>query len=124
MAIFIQHGRIVKGVTGKHYVTQMKLVTRFENDYYFGFDITNPDNWKKFLRKYRTPEGKLLPRKTKEGDPIAYYVFMVGVPKFFREVFPGADKYTSYYCFFPGEKLRRDKTKSGFLVPKFGRIDD
>lgn len=120
MAYFIQHGRVVYGKTGRAHITEVKLVERFENDYHFNFDITNPENWRKFLRKYRTKNGKLLPRKTKEGDPVAYYVHMTGIPKYMRDALPDLTC-LNYYCCFPGEEKRRNR--DDFLVPNHGRID-
>lgn len=120
MAYFIQHGRVVYGKTGRAHITEVKLVAKFPNDYHFNFNIANPDNWKKFLRNFRTRDGKLLPRRTKEGDPVAYYVFMLGVPTYMRDALPD-QKYYGYYCCFPGERIRQNK--KDFLVPNHGRID-
>lgn len=47
---------------------------RFPSDHDFGFDITRPANWQKFLENYKL-DGLLLPRKTVEGHYIVYQVY-------------------------------------------------
>lgn len=50
-----------------------KVVEKWPNEYSFGFQINNPDNWRNFLEKKRF-QGKRLPRKDNNGNPIVYRV--------------------------------------------------
>jgi hypothetical protein len=81
-----------------------KIVTKWKNDYDFGFNIYEPKEWFKFLSQYKTKEGKFLPRYTSCGDPVVYYIYawgsssqmrlMTGIQKAIIEFFPGFDKKT------------------------------
>ena len=126
MVIVIRQARVVRGMKGKLYLTQGKLVTTFRNDHNFGFDITNPDNWKKFLQRYRNPKtGKYLPRYSKHGDPIAYYVYVFGVNTWLNDILSkGSGFHNNYYALFPRRTKYYDENGDvNFLIPKVGRID-
>lgn len=94
------------------YVCDRKIITKWENDFPFPFNIGDPNEWKEFLKTVQI-KGDYLPRKGASGVPIVYEVYIWGKIKGisskggFASLFPGYDN--------DGKKLE---------VSKYGRIDN
>lgn len=82
-----------------------RIIMKFENEHDFNFDIYKPENWKRWLSKYKDKKGNLLPRKDKDGMKIVYNVYVFGVPEWFEmkpisgsylSLFPGYDKFGTH----------------------------
>lgn len=94
---------------------------KFRNDYPFDFDILSPQEWKKFLKKYRLNSGQLLPRYTPKGLPIVYDVYIQGRMK--HPLGKKTKRSNGYFekgtSFFPGY----DADGKRLHPLKYGRLD-
>jgi len=99
-------------------LAQKKYVAKWPNDFDFGFDITNPVEFRKFLSNYRLKNGKLLPHLSKCGDRIVYKAYTWGTPNWFKELFPEHLRHKRVFCLFPG----MDEKGSTLNIIKYGHI--
>ena len=87
------------------------------------FNIFSPLAWRDYLaNKYRLPDGKKLPNKTKDGDRIVYYVYVYGSSKLMQEYFNKkggrGNQGGSYLPLFPGMDKggnKRDVIRYGWI---------
>jgi len=125
--IYIIYSRVVRGVNGELYTVQHRMVSKFPNDFEFDFDIFKPKNWLNFLKTYKYSGGKNLPRFSKVGDPITYYVYMIGMEKHIREYLGKSSRSDgAYHILFPGvdkEKSKLIRGNKSLEIARFGRID-
>ena len=92
------------------------------NNFFDEINIFEPEQWKWYLaEKYKMPNGRKLPSKTIDGDPIVYEVYMWGTSKMAQEYFnkktgPGGSGGRIYL--FPGyhkEGPRKSTAKYGWI---------
>lgn len=102
MTICIVGYRVIIGAENRKIPTDTRRIANFDNYHDFGFDIFKAENWKNFLKNYKLDDGRKLPRKTKEGDKVAYKVYVWGKPKewvcmntrgSYLNLFPAYDEY-------------------------------
>lgn len=99
--ICLRAWRVAKNKAGKFLLVDMKFITSWKNSHDFGFDIFEAKHWFKFLSKYTTGNGKLLPRFSKDGDPIAYEVYIWGSSTWMREYMVVGQHPFGKYSLFP-----------------------
>jgi len=121
--IYIRFGIAVKDKGGNLYPVKMQELFKFENSYPFGFNIMKPVEWRKWLSEYVNPEtGKKLPRKSSNGDPVIYYVYMMGVSKNIKKLYNVGGRFINL---FPGYDVKKDGeifTKKSKSVAQYGRL--
>lgn len=99
----------------KYIMMPPKVITKWENDTQFPFNIGSSAKWYFYLKQLRV-DGKLLPIQTEQGTPICYRVYIwggfPGVPGF-----KGAGAPT--LTLFPGIDNKSNKLK----IAIYGRLD-
>jgi hypothetical protein len=119
--IVLRGYRVLESPTGKKRLLFGKIFKKWPNNHDFGFNIFKMKNWMRFLSKdYRSDKNKLLLKKTKDGEPIAYEVYYWGVPKYAKQHFEHLPlkNNNGYLCLFPGydkEGKKRDIAVYGVL---------
>jgi len=80
--------RVLKSANGKESIYVLnRCVTKWKNDF-CDIDIFDPSAWKNYLANtFRLKDGKKLPNKSVDGDPIRYYVYVFGASKMMKEYF-------------------------------------
>lgn len=118
MALFLAGLRILVAPSGYHRIQKKKIYYVWSNEEAesLPFDILSNKAWKNYLRKFKLPNGKLLPRKSDQGEIIAYVVFFYGVPKWAKDL---PNTKGGYLNLFPG----KDKYGNKLYVWKYGRLD-
>lgn len=101
--IIVRAFKVVYDKGNNPILLNQKIITKWKTDFDFGFDITKPANWKKFLASYIMPDtGKKLPHLSKFGDPIIYEVYIWGIPKWIKDAFPEEVVQKRLISLFPG----------------------
>lgn len=110
--------RVMVAPSGFHRIQKKKKMFEWTNDEVekIPIDIFNPNEWRNYLKTFRLPNGKLLPRETEHGELIVYIVYYVGSPAWLRN----SNKEGGYKMLFPG------KSKEGKKLPVwlYGRLDE
>jgi hypothetical protein len=101
MAINVSFGKLVKDVKGVNHIVKKKRLLKLPKEYDFGFDIYEPNNWRVWLENYKDKNGKLLPRKTVDGEQIVYDIRLYGVTVKIRGEL-GITGRIGYLNLFPG----------------------
>lgn len=78
MTIIIRSFKVVYDKGNNPVLVQQKIINKYSAEHDFGFDISKPALWRKWLAEYKTSTGKFLPHKSKYGDPIIYEVYNWG----------------------------------------------
>ncbi len=108
---------VMKSPSGKKQLAKQKNIKKWSNMEVedFDHDIFSPDAWRKYLANdYRDDNGRVLPRQTRDGDPLVYQVYFWGAPNWMLESFNGK----RWICLFPGH----DKDGSTIDIMSHGRI--
>lgn len=99
--IVLRAWRVTKNKGGKLLLVDNKHIAKWANAHDFGFDIFEAKHWLNFLSKYRTSAGKLLPRFSKDKDPIVYEVYIWGSSTWMRESMVVGKHPFGKYSLFP-----------------------
>jgi hypothetical protein len=115
--------RVLKAPSGYKRIQQYAVFHKWTNDEVvteFEFDIFKPNNWRKYLRTFKTAGNKLLPTKTKDGEAIHYNVYFWGSPLWVKEHFDRVGVKDTFISLFPGNDPKTGKQRN---IIEHGKID-
>lgn len=110
--------RVLVAPNGYHRIQKKKTMFKWTNEEVekLPFNFLDSKEWRTYLKTFRLPNGKLLPRKTEHGELVVYAVYYVGTPNWLRD----SNKEGGIKFLFPGY----DKTGKKIPVWIYGRLDD
>jgi hypothetical protein len=119
MVLILRSFKVVFDKGNNPILLQQKIIKKWPTDTDLGFDISSPNQTKKFIENYVTENGKLLPHQSKYGDPIVYEMYFWGrVKPWMRDAFPDHVAEKNNINIFPGYDNEGEKLD----VKRFGMI--